>query len=310
MEKYLKKKIRIPVLLGPTAVGKTDIALKIASENNWDILSCDSRQIYKFMDIGTAKPQKDQLEQVNHWMIDEIDPSEQYSAYKFSEKSADIIRTLALQNKTVMICGGTGFYYRSLSEGFCNQVESDPELKNELINKGNELGSEELHKELSKVDPQTAMRLHPNDMQRIIRALVYFYQTKSSLSDSGMNNNPPEDMEFIVVKVDCDRSELYDRINKRVERMFENGLYDEFKELRAKGYSLLSPGLQTLGYRELFALEEGKASKQETIDLIKQNTRRYAKRQITWFTHQVNGIHINSLYPEKIRNYFLHWKSI
>jgi len=308
--KYQNKRIRIPVLLGPTAVGKTEIALKIAAENNWDILSCDSRQIYRHMDIGTAKPKRNQLNLVKHWMIDEILPSQQYSAYRFSEKSADIIRALAGQNKTVLICGGTGLYFRSLSEGFCNHVESDPELKNQLINRGKEQGSGALYKELSEVDPQSAMKLHQNDMQRIIRALAYFYQTGTSLLQSGSRNNVPEDMEFIVVKVDIERPELYYRINRRVEMMFSDGLYEEFRQLRENGFNSSSPGMQTLGYRELFALEEGKITKQEAVDIIQRNTRRYAKRQITWFKHQVNGIHMNCLYYEKIRNYILRRLSI
>lgn len=310
MGKYLNNRIRIPVILGPTAVGKTDIALKIASEANWDILSCDSRQIYRYMDIGTAKPKKDQLKLVRHWMIDEILPSRQYSAYKFSKKSADIIRKLARQNKTVLICGGTGLYFRSLSEGFCNRIESDPQLKKKLIQRGKEKGSVELYRELCEKDPRSALRLHQNDMQRIIRALAYFYQTGTTISGSSIESCAPDDMEFIVVKISRDRTELYDRINRRVEMMFAEGLYDEFLQLRARGFSLLSPGMQTVGYRELFQLEEGKISKQEAIGLIQRNTRRYAKRQITWFTHQVKGVHMNCLCYEKIRNYFLHRISI
>ena len=286
-----KNLIRVPVLLGPTASGKTDIAIKLALEFGWEILSCDSRQIYRFMDIGTAKPTTDQLRAVKHWLVDIIEPSERYSAFRFAEDSLKIIRDLAGNSKTVLVCGGTGMYFRSLSEGLGVQVDSDPGLRDELMERGRKEGSAALHAELMEKDPETALKLHPNDLQRIVRALIVFYQSGEKIS--GMRERrAPEGVEFITAKLVVDREMLYDRINRRVEEMVGKGLYNEFLRLRECGYGQNSPGLQCVGYKELFGVERGEYSLDDAVEQIKRNTRRYAKRQITWFTHQTDAIEI------------------
>lgn len=286
-------KIKIPVLLGPTATGKTELAVQLASEYGWEIISCDSRQIYRKMDIGTAKPTSEQFQKVKHWLIDIIDPSEPYSAYRFAEDSLRIIREKAFVSKTVLICGGTGMYFKILSEGMGVQVDSDPHIRDELMERGRVEGSASLHEELKIKDPESACKLHPNDLQRIVRALTVYYQAGDKIS-SLKKGCAPEGVEFEIVKLVDDRDRLYKRINDRVERMVRNGLLEEFQKLIDYGYDQLSPGMQCVGYKELFSVQRGECTLDTAIGTIQRNTRRYAKRQITWFTHQTGGENINS----------------
>jgi tRNA dimethylallyltransferase len=287
-------KIKVPVLLGPTASGKTAFALQIAQEMKWEILSCDSRQIYQHMDIGTAKPTLVELESVPHRLINIIKPSQIYSAFRFATEALEIIREAALRNTTVFIVGGTGLYFQSLCNGFGPQVESDPEIRDQLMKKGEALGSELLHKELISLDPESAARIHSNDLQRIVRALAVFYQTGTSLYQLRNIKNKPEDIDFVVFKMDDQRETLYEKIDKRVLKMVKDGLYEEFLSLVSSGYSEISPGMQCVGYKELFPFFRNEYSLQNAVELIQRNSRRYAKRQITWFNHQVEGIPINA----------------
>lgn len=284
-----RERRKVPVIVGPTAVGKTAIALQIAERMGWEILSCDSRQIYRKMDIGTAKPDKNQLSMVPHWFIDIIDPSEAYSAYRFAEDAVKTIRERAEAGKTVLICGGTGLYFKSLSRGLDIQVESDPVIRDELMKRAELHGSMVLFEELLKNDPVSASRIHPNDLQRIVRALGVFYQTGIPLSENRNKVNLADDIDFEVIKIFADRELLYKRINDRVERMFKDGLWDEFRSLLAQGYHQKSPGMQCVGYQELFAVNDKRCSLPEAVELIQRNSRRYAKRQITWFSHQEDG---------------------
>ena len=277
------------MILGPTAVGKTGHALGLAEEYNFEIISCDSRQIYRYMDIGTAKPSKPELKRVRHWLIDSIDPDESYSAYQFSKDAAAIIRANRQAKKGALICGGTGLYFRSLSEGLGPQAASNPQIRAQLEAKAREKGVHELHRELTTLDPESGHRIHPNDLQRIIRALAVFYQTGTPISELRNQTAPPMDMQFAVAILMLPRTVLYERINKRVDTMVNEGLWDEFKQLRAKGYELNHPGMLCVGYRELFGVETGEKSFSDACEEIKRNTRRYAKRQITWFANQIKG---------------------
>jgi tRNA dimethylallyltransferase len=279
------------MLLGPTAAGKTALALAIAERNGWDIISCDSRQIYRFMDIGTAKPSKDEQARVPHRLIDIISPDESYSVHAFVNDAINVLRELAAKGRVGLVCGGTGLYGEGLRHGVGPQVESDPLLREELTNRAAREGSPALHEELRKNDPESAALLHPNDAQRIIRALVVFSQTGTKLSAMKSLTSPPTDLVFTSAVVVPPRGLLYDRINVRVDNMVKQGLWNEFKSLREKGYNESSPGLQCVGYKELFAVERGESTFADAVALIKQNTRRYAKRQITWFTsHNIHEI--------------------
>lgn len=301
--------ISVPVLLGPTAVGKSAVAFALARETGWEILSCDSRQLYRGMDIGTAKPSLAQRAQVSHRLTDILDPSEEYSAGRFADEAAAIIRNGAKNGRRIMICGGTGLYFKALQKGTNDRAPSDPAIREELTRFALEKGNEALHRELASVDPVTAVRLHPNDIQRIIRALALFRQTGTRLSDHAPEGTPPQDMRFMVIKMTMERSLLYDRINRRVDAMMRDGLQKEFRALVAAGYNRHSPGMQSVGYREFFDVEEGTITVNEAVELIKRNTRRYAKRQITWFSRQVDGVEVdasvNGEALQAVRRHFL-----
>lgn len=279
----------VPVIVGPTACGKSDFAMRIAQEMDYEIISCDSRQIYKGMNIGTAKPEKVQLSNVKHHLIDIIDPSEEYSAYRFSNNAGEIIQKCIDEGRNVIVCGGTGLYFKTLSEGIGPQEQSDPQYRNELTQRGNLIGSTVLHEELKKVDPVSAQKIHENDLQRIVRALAFFRQTGKPFSLLKQELKLPSKFDFKVIKLTLERTELYKRINNRVLDMIKNGLLDEFKGLLKRGFNELSPGMQCVGYRELFPYNRNEYNLEVAIDKIQQNTRRYAKRQQTWFLHQTNG---------------------
>ena len=300
-----KSPIKIPVLLGPTAVGKTELAVQLCEEMGWEVVSCDSRQIYRYMDIGTAKPSPQQLRAVKHHLVDIMDPSEPYSAYRFSQDCSEIMRKSAGEGKTVLICGGTGLYFKSLSEGMGPQIETDSKLRSELMEEGKR-GSIYLYEKLSACDPESAARIHQNDLQRIVRALAVYYQTGSKLSCLNQQNSKPDGFEFIIAKLYVDRTDLYKRINDRVLLMFKNGLLEEFHQLTSMGCNESSPGMQCVGYRELFPYTKGLCSQSVAQELIQRNTRRYAKRQITWFAHQTAGFECEAKQGyTALKNYYL-----
>ncbi len=287
----------VPVLLGPTAVGKSAYALELARQNHWEIISCDSRQIYRGMDIGTAKLSVEQLNEVKHWLIDIKNPSDLYSAFDFATEALSIIQNRAAQGQGVIICGGTGLYFKALSEGFSANVETDPDLKNALMERGKNQGIQILHEELKAVDPDAAKTIHENDLQRIVRALAVFQQTGVPFSKSRSKGNPPSGIEFRTIKLTMERINLYERINDRVDSMIAAGLVDECRRLLESDISTEAPGMQCVGYREWVSFFNGHRSFAETVELIKQNSRRYAKRQATWFSHQVNGVELESGTP-------------
>lgn len=308
MEK--KNKIRVPVILGPTAVGKTDISLRLASELGFEIISCDSRQVYRYMNIGTAKPSVEQMEEIRHWMVDIIDPPEFYSAYRFSQEADRIIRDGAKRSKTMLLCGGTGLYFKSLREGLGPQIGSNIAFREKYKKRVSEEGVLSVFEELRKCDPEAASRLHPNDVQRVIRALQVFHETGRPLSELQKENRPVDDIEFLVIILSLSRDILYARINGRVDRMLTEGLWEEFNSLCEKGYGESDPGMQCVGYKELFDVKKGAVTIPEAGDTIKRNTRNYAKRQITWFKNKEKGTHRDmsdpaaySMIKEKITNF-------
>lgn len=287
-------KIVVPVLLGPTAVGKSWYAFELARRNGWEIISCDSRQIYRCMDIGTAKPTIEQLNNVKHWLVNIREPRDLYSAFDFANEALSIIQNRASQGQGVIICGGTGLYFKALSEGFSTNVETDPNLKNELMERGKKLGVKSLHEELAAVDPDAATAIHENDLQRVVRALAVHHQTGVPFSKSRSRGNAPAGIEFRTIKLTMDRTLLYKRINERVDAMITSGLVDECRCLLESGISTDAPGMQCVGYREWIGFFNGLHTLPDTIEEIKQNSRRYAKRQSTWFSHQVTGLEVET----------------
>jgi tRNA dimethylallyltransferase len=281
--------IKIPVLLGPTASGKTAIALRFAQSAGGEIVSCDSRQIYRFMDIGTAKPRKEELGRVRHWLIDILDPQEQYSAAAFAQDALKVIRERAAQGIVTIVCGGTGLYFESLRRGIGPHVASDPVIRDALSLRAAKEGSASLHRELGEKDPEAAAMIHANNVHRIVRALAVYYQTGKKISELKRLAVPPADIDFTIVTLMPPRETLYERINCRVDEMLRLGLWEEFCALRGCGFDERTPGLRCLGYQELFAVERGAMSLKEAAETIKRNSRQYAKRQITWFRAHNRG---------------------
>jgi tRNA dimethylallyltransferase len=294
----------VPVLLGPTAVGKSVYALELARYNGWEIISCDSRQIYRGMDIGTAKPSTEQLNDVKHWFVNIQEPGDLYSAFDFATEALSIIQNRAVQGQGVIICGGTGLYFKALSEGFSTNVETDPDLKNELMERGKKQGVKLLHEELKTVDPDAASTIHKNDLQRVVRALAVYHQTGVPFSKSRNKGNAPAGIEFRTIKLTMERTFLYKRINDRVDTMITSGLVDECRGLLESGVSTDAPGMQCVGYREWVPFFNGLSTMPETIEEIKQNSRRYAKRQSTWFSHQVTGLEVEAGVSFRVLNQF------
>ena len=293
MENKYNCRIKVPAILGPTASGKTSLALFICNELKLEIISCDSRQIYKYLDIGTAKPTKEEQQKVKHWMIDIITPDKKYSAYEYSIQALNIIKTKNVQNNRVLICGGTGLYFNSLSKGIGPQVPPDEQIRKNLKEIVEKYGKERIYNMLAEIDTETASKSHPSNLHRNIRALEVYYKTGIPLSQQKRMASSPKEIDFFVIKLFPPRDILYDRINKRVDKMIRYGLFEEFLNIRKLGYNKDSPGLLSVGYKELFNVENGKLSLKEATEKIKQNTRNLAKRQITWFKHQVKGIEIN-----------------
>ncbi len=285
----VESQIRVGVVLGPTAVGKTSFSIEVAGRIGATIVSCDSRQIYRCMDIGTAKPTSEERNAAAHELLDMVDPSERYSAHRFRRDALGTIRRLNQSGRRVVLCGGTGLYYEALSRGLGTQVPTDPHYIAQLERRVETEGCEAIHRELRAVDPLSAERIHPRDVRRVTRALQVYHQTGCPLSSHHSGEEPPEDIVFKVFILEMSREQLYRRINNRVHRMFQDGLEREFRELVAAGYHLVSPGMMCVGYREQFALLSNKATLDTVKEQIARNTRKLAKRQCTWFGNRVEG---------------------
>jgi tRNA dimethylallyltransferase len=241
------------------------------------------------MNIGTSKPSIEELSAVKHYMIDLIEPSEHYSAFSFARNALSIIKEAAENKKKIIICGGTGFYFENLQKGIGVSIPAHQELRTSYHKKILNEGNEGIYQELQKVDPVTAARLHLNDTLRIVRALEIFHTTGKPLSLHGYADSPPENIDFRIFILNRDREVLYRRINTRVEMMIRDGLWEEFLSLSEQGYRYDSPGMRCVGYHELFDVHSGKVTLNAAIEKIKQHTRNYAKRQITWFKNKTGG---------------------
>jgi len=270
-------------IVGPTASGKTKLSLIVAEKLDGEIISADSRQIYRYMDIGTAKPSPEEREKVKHYFIDELNPDEEFNAGLFGEKARKIIEDIFSRGKVPIIVGGSGLYIKSLIDGFFEGPGADWELREILYRRAKDLGKESLYEELKKVDPVSAQKIHPNNLKRVIRALEVYYITGKPISQLQQTVKPEINFKTVQVGLKWDRKKLYKRIEERVEEMIRNGLIDEVKKLREMGYDKNLNSLQTVGYKEVFDYLDGLISYDRMIYLIKRNSRRYAKRQLTWF---------------------------
>lgn len=279
----MKKKIL--VIGGPTAVGKTELSIELSKRLNGEIISADSMQIYKYMDIGSAKVSKEEMNGVVHHLIDVVDPSENFSVADYKEQGEKAIKEIILRGKLPIIVGGTGLYINSLT---CNmnftEAEKDEEYRKDLDKLANEHGNNYIHEMLKDIDPISYKEIHANNRKRVIRALEVYKLTGKPFSsyNAGEDFYKSEyDVHYYVLTMD--REKLYERINLRVDIMMEKGLLEECIKLKEMGYTSSMQSMQGIGYKEILYYLEGDVKLQEAINIIKQGSRNYAKRQLTWF---------------------------
>ncbi|MBR2476546.1 MAG: tRNA (adenosine(37)-N6)-dimethylallyltransferase MiaA [Clostridia bacterium] len=275
----------IPVLtiVGATASGKSAFAVKAASALGGEVVSADSMQVYKYMDIGTAKVTEDEMQGIPHHLIDVLEPDDDCNVTRFVSMAETAIEDIASRGKLPVICGGTGLYIDSLLKGAAFEDDScDEAYREKLRTMAEEKGNEYLHSLLTEVDPVAAEKIHFNNVKRVIRALEFHHVTGRSITTQKENTVNIKYKSFII-GMERDRELLYANIDIRVDKMVEQGLFDEVKMLLNKGVNPRSNSMQGIGYREVIWYFHGKCTKDEAIRLIKRNSRRYAKRQITWF---------------------------
>ena len=273
---------KIVAICGPTAVGKTAYSIEIAKKFDGEIVSCDSMQLYKYMDIGSAKPSLDELNQVKHHLIGIVDPSEMFSVAKYKELANDAIDDIISRGKLPIIAGGTGLYLDALLFDLDFAAEpSDDNLRDELYKIAEEKGNLELHAILNECDPDSAKRIHPNNVRRVVRA-IESAKSGNKLKDFAKDLSLNDKYEFILIGLRRDREELYNRINRRVDVLVKEGLFEEVKMLREMGLSESDISMKGIGYKEVLAYFDGEYDLETAIDTIKKNTRHFAKRQITW----------------------------
>jgi len=275
---------RLVLIVGPTASGKSSLAFHLARRFRGEIVSADSMQVYRKMDIGTAKPSPAERKAVPHHLIDIIDPDRDYSAALFREQAAAIIGRLHQNRIPIFVVGGTGLYLKALARGLFRAPASDPKLRQSLKERAAREGGAALHQELGELDPAAASRIHPGDIFRIVRALEVYFQTRRPISHfqaaHGFKDKP---YELLKIGLARGREDLYRRIEKRVDQMMAVGWADEVRGLLDAGYSRSLKSMRSLGYRHLASYLQGERELAEAVERIKQETRRFAKRQLTWF---------------------------
>ncbi len=272
------QKKKVLAIAGPTASGKTKLAIEKAKELDGEIISADSRLVYKGFDIATAKPTVEEREGIPHYLIDVVEPEYDYSVADFKKEAEQKINDIISRGKLPIVAGGTGLYFRILLENYAlPKIDCKPELRQEL----EQISNENLYKELCKKDPVYAKKVHPNNKVRLVRVLEVIRTLDKPFSEACGLKEPEYDVEWLFPKIES-REVLYDRINKRVDIMLENGILDETKYLLNK-HGRIKNLVGTIGYQEMIEYLDGKCSLEEAVEKLKMNTRRYAKRQLTWF---------------------------
>ena len=292
----INKKPKLLVLLGPTAAGKTKLSIALAKAYGAEIISGDSMQVYRGMDIGTAKIRPEETEGIPHHLIDIHSPRHPYSTAEFQEQAGRLIAEMTDRGKLPFIVGGTGLYIESLCYGFqFSAASADEEFRKEQDRYADEHGAEALHARLAGVDPESAERLHPNDRRRIIRALEIYHQTGSALSAQLAGQSKQSPYELCLIGLTMDRQKLYARIEERIDQMLDEGLVEEVRRLLEQGCGRELVSMQGLGYKEIAAYLAGEMTYEEAVTLLKRDTRRFAKRQLSWFRHmdEINWIDLD-----------------
>ncbi len=271
-------------IVGPTAIGKTTVGIELARRLNGEIVSCDSRQIYKLMDIGTAKPTKEEQARAVHHLIDIVYPDERFSAGLYEKKATEAINNIFIRQKLPIIVGGSGLYLKALEWGLFQGPPADYKLRDVLRKEKERLGLESLYQKLKRVDSRTSEKISPTDEIRIIRGLEVYELTGKSISEwQEKGQYSDKSLNFIKFGLNLERKALYHRINMRVEKMIGNGFLEEVKNLIARSYSFQLPALRTFGYLDMEAYLQDQIGLDEALEKFKQGTRNYAKRQLTWF---------------------------
>ena len=276
------------ILAGPTAVGKTELSIRLAKRINGAIISADSMQVYKYMDIGSAKIMPDEMEGVKHYLIDELDPSDEFNIVRFQQMAKDALKEIYANGQIPIVAGGTGFYIQALlyDIDFTHQ-DSDEAFRKEMADYAAEYGAEALHEKLKEIDPLSYKTIHANNTKRVIRALEYYRMTGQPISaHNEQEHQKVSPYNFAYFVLTDDRKHLYDRIDYRVDLMMKKGLVDEVKNLYDMGYHKDMVSMQGLGYKELLSYLDGECSLEEAVYIIKRETRHFAKRQLTWFRRE------------------------
>ncbi|QCJ42131.1 tRNA (adenosine(37)-N6)-dimethylallyltransferase MiaA [Bacillus sp. S3] len=283
----MDSKQNLLVIIGPTAVGKTKLSIEMAKRYNGEIISGDSMQIYRGMDIGTAKITEQEMEGIPHHLIDIKEPSENFSVAEFQLLVRDRIDAIAQKGKLPIIAGGTGLYIQSVIYDYqFSDVPGDEHFRQQLEKKVKEIGNDALYQELVKVDPESAAQIHPNNVRRVIRALEIFHLTGKTMRDYQRTQKPDLLYNTALIGLTMDRENLYKRINTRVDLMIKDGLLAEVRNLFNQGLRECQ-SIQAIGYKEIYEFLDGKVTLEEAIENLKQNSRRYAKRQLTWFRNKM-----------------------
>lgn len=289
------RKIPVVVLCGPTASGKTGLACSLAKNFDLEVVSADSRQIYRKMDIGTAKPTAEERAVVPHHLLDVVDPDDDFSVADYVDLAGRAISEIDRQGRVPFVVGGTGLYIRALTDGLADTPTGDETLRRRLQQDEQEMGEGTLYRRLQSVDPEQAAKIHPNNLVRIIRALEVFESTGIPLSQFQQRHRfADEPYRVLKIYLNPPRAKLYQRIETRVDAMLAAGLVDEVRSLLAAGYDPSLKSMKAIGYREVASFLSGVIEYDETVELIKRETRRYAKRQETWFKKEKSIISVDS----------------
>ena len=289
------KKKPLVILTGPTAVGKTELSIKLAKAINGEIISADSIQVYKHFDIGSAKVTKEEMDGVKHYLIDVLEPDEEFNIYVFKKLALEAMEEIYAKGKVPIIAGGTGFYIQALLYDIeFLEEEGDKTYRHMLEKKAEDEGVTVIHNMLKEVDPEAAKEIHENNLKRVIRALEYYHETGMRISDHNKEQRQKESpYNFRYYVLNMDREKLYSRVNLRVDIMAENGLVDEVKKLKEMGYGKELNSMQGIGYKEIRDYVDGVYDYETAIETLKKNTRNFAKRQITWFKREKEVVWLN-----------------
>ena len=283
----MKKKPMV-ILTGPTAVGKTALSIELAKKINGAIISADSMQVYKYMDIGSAKIMPEEMQNIKHYLVDELLPTDEFHIVKFQEMAKAALEEIYSDGKIPIIVGGTGFYIQGLLYDIdFSKQDADYEYRMELEAFAKEHGAQALHERLRKIDPVSYETIHANNIKRVIRALEYYHLSGKPISEHNEQERQKESpYHFAYFVLNDDRKNLYDRIEKRIDIMLEQGLLEEVTGFKQMGCDKDMVSMQGLGYKEILAYLDGECSLEEAVDLLKKETRHFAKRQLTWFRRE------------------------